>query len=244
VGEVCDGPDTCVADALCYDLEGDGVSHCYALCTALSEGVPCGEEFEVCAPLFLPQDVGLCLGDECVPPDLGCDEGERCAVLLGSGFACLDAGTVPIGGNCEVEDCVPGAQCLHEDFGYFCRQLCTSYDECGSGQYCVFQWAEIEGWGVCIDGCNPVTQEGCDPHEGCYYSDPEEGSTLCFDAGSLPEGADCSSMMLCEPGTDCFLEPDTEPFEYYCRAYCDDDHPCTTGTCQTTSYMRGVRICI
>jgi hypothetical protein len=76
--------------------------------------------------------------------------------------------------------------------------------------------------------------------------DPEVGSTDCWTAGNLAEGDDCSSLVeLCEPGLDCVLEPGSDPFEYYCRAYCDTDDACPQGrSCQWTEAMGALRVCL
>lgn len=246
-GGVCSDHGDCEPLTYCIDLFDEGTSYCLGLCTAVSDGLSCREESQACAPLFENLDAGLCIGDDCTPPETGCDDGERCAPFMGEVLACLPAGTVPVGGDCSEDFCVPGASCVEEwPYGYICRSLCQSSSDCDvSAPRCLFIWDGVLDWGICQDGCDPVTQLGCDSDLACYYSDPEVGSTICWEAGDLLEGADCSSMIeLCEPGLDCFLEPDTDPFEYYCRAYCDIDHPCETGTCQTTPYMLGMRICL
>ena len=93
--------------------------------------------------------------------------------------------------------------------------------------------------------CDLVLQTGCEDGEACYFSDPQNGSSLCWDEGSLPNGADCSSMALCAPGHDCFLDQGSDPHTYTCRAYCDDDHPCETGTCtENADVILGWKVCL
>ena len=63
----------------------------------------------------------------------------------------------------------------------------------------------------------------------------------------LGDGADCTSFMeLCQAGLDCFPDdPDDLPnTAYHCRAYCDAQHPCSTGTCQSTSFIQGWQYCV
>jgi hypothetical protein len=98
---------------------------------------------------------------------------------------------------------------------------------------------------VVVPDCDLVEQTGCDDDEGCYFSDPTAGTTLCWDKGDLVDGADCSSASaMCLPGLDCFLDPGSSaPYTYHCRAYCDDTHPCSTGTCQETDAILGVKVC-
>jgi hypothetical protein len=51
-------------------------------------------------------------------------------------------------------------------------------------------------------------------------------------------------MGLCEQGLDCILNPGSDPWTYNCRAYCDDEHPCTTGTCQSVDGFVGWKFCM
>ena len=169
----------------------------------------------------------------CEPPDIGCNQDEHCVMLTEYVFGCLPAGPGAAGDDCSSSDCGPGLQCFDFDDGYRCRVLCSNTSDCDEQSHCIWPWLETtEDWGICRPGCDPIRQTGCNQDEACYFEDPDVGSTLCWTAGNLEEGATCSMSDLCAPGLDCILEPDSNPFEYYCRAYCDPEHPCTGGqTC-------------
>ncbi|MBM4395359.1 MAG: hypothetical protein FJ087_06675, partial [Deltaproteobacteria bacterium] len=251
VREECgEGAGECVAGAICIPWD-ETRSYCRSACT-FDGKLPCAGEYELCvgdpAAAGVGADLGVCLGDPCTPPAEGCGEDARCTVLVAQVFACVPAGPVPIDGDCEVEECVAGAICKHvDDGGYLCRELCRATEDCTPGQRCVFPFAGIGDWGWCeVPVCDPVLQTGCAEGDACYYEDPEEGSFLCWDEGSLAVGADCSNFNLfCAPGADCFPDPGSDPdYTYHCYAYCDEAHPCAAGTCQDTVLVHGVRLCM
>ena len=194
--------------------------------------------------------MGLCIGDDCTPPETGCRDGFHCSIFYGN-LTCVPVGPAAVGESCEEQWCEVGSACVSSALDLSCSELCQSTPDCDTdGTRCVLRWMPEVDWGVCEPGCDPVLQTGCDETEGCYYEDTETGSTLCWEAGSLEAGADCSSLAdMCSPGLDCVPEPGTSPFEYYCRAYCDDEHPCESGTCEPvilpeTTFMPGSRFCM
>ncbi len=166
----------------------------------------------------------------CEPPDIGCGQGEHCVMLTEYVLGCLPAGPGAAGDDCSDIDCEPGLQCFEFEDGYRCRVLCENTSDCDQQSHCIWPWLQAtEDWGICRPGCDPIRQIGCNQDEACYFEDPDVGSTLCWTAGNLSEGAECYMTDLCAPGLDCILEPDTDPCEYYCRAYCDPEHPCSGG---------------
>jgi len=249
VGDECGlgGEDDCVAGAVCVPYDDD-TSLCALRCTSESGDVPCPEDYQVCVPWFGPggSTAGICLGDDCTPPADGCGAGERCSVILDVAFACLPAGGVPFDGDCSTEECEAGLICRDTGEGLRCHRFCENASDClEEDTHCIWPWQDFTDWGYCMPGCDPVRGTGCETGEGCYFMDPETGSMDCWTAGDMGEGEDCSSMSeLCVPGLDCILQPDSDPFEYYCRAYCDDEHPCATGTCQSTTAMPLMKVCI
>jgi len=173
-------------------------------------------------------DAGSAECTSCEPPDIGCGQGEHCVMLTEYVFGCLPAGPGAAGDDCNDIDCGPGLQCFEFEDGYHCRVLCENTSDCDQQSHCIWPWLQAtEDWGICRPGCDPIRQIGCNQDEGCYFEDPDVGSSLCWSAGSLAEGEACSMSELCAPGLDCILEPDSDPFEYYCRAYCDPEHPCS-----------------
>ncbi len=211
-------------------------------CKYWRDSQDCTESNQFCQQ---PQD-GTAHCATCEPPAEGCEQGERCTMSNFGVFFCLPAGNVQEGGDCSSSDCQAGLICLDGT----CVSYCENASECTSpDQHCVWAWPELgTSWGVCRPGCDPILQTGCSGEESaCYYSDPEAGTTECWMPGSLQEGDDCSDMtQFCAPGLDCVLEPNTsDPFEYYCRAYCDIEHPCPDGkTCQSTSHMVMLPVCL
>jgi hypothetical protein len=249
-GEACgaSGLDDCVAGSACVEYDST-LSTCKPLCNTT---VPCPEDHLACFPWFGPSGsfAGICLGDDCLPPAVGCEDGQRCTVLSAGTIAvaaCVPAGPVPVGGDCTTDECAPGAMCVKVGASYVCRAYCDAGADCGSSdQHCAWPWSPLQEIGLCTEGCDPVRQTGCGTDQGCYFMDPADGSTDCFPAGTLPEGADCSALVdFCVPGLDCVMEPGSGPsFQYFCRAFCDAEHPCANGTCSTTQATEALKFCM
>jgi len=240
--------DDCAAGLVCVPYDNT-LSTCERLC---STSVACPDPaHQACFPWFGPNGgvAGVCLGDACTPPSTGCDNGERCTVYSSGDetvTACAPAGTVPVGGDCSVDECTAGSMCVQTSSQQVCRSFCHGGADCTADDlHCVWPWSELPDIGLCAAGCDPVRQTGCGNGESCYYEDPDQGSTLCWSTGTLAPGADCSSMTaMCQAGYDCVLQPGSSPFKYYCRAYCDDDHPCAAGTCTTTDATKALKFCM
>jgi hypothetical protein len=176
----------------------------------------------------------------CTPPDTGCATGEQCDVGPGETFVCIPSGTLLEGQDCTTGTCQPGLTCVSD----ICRSFCDRASNCDEAStHCAWLWyPNITTWGACQPGCDPVTQTDCGVGDACYFEDPEIGSTLCWSEGSLPEGSPCL-VDFCEKGLDCVGDPGV-PGQYHCRAYCDVEHPCTSGTCQLTPLVPTLQVCI
>ena len=245
LNEACAANTDCGEGLVCIPWD-DTQAYCRPFCEGGEEPKGCKAQLDVCLPWVEGLNFGVCLGDDCLPPKQGCPEGMRCSIMLDGVFSCVPEGPVPLGGDCTEEDCVAGARCVSDFNGYICTELCQ-LDKGGSEESynCLAVFDQIPDWGYCEAGCDPILQIGCDEGEGCYYEDPEVGSFLCWDKGSLEVGADCSSFVeFCKPGSDCFLDPGSNPFTYTCKAFCDDTHPCPTGSCQPTDLIVGVKLCL
>lgn len=243
--------DPCAAHTDCGEglacvLWDDTQGFCRKACEGGEEPKGCHAEYDLCVPWSEGLNFGVCLGDDCTPPEEGCPDWMRCSILLGGVFSCVPEGPVPVGGNCAEEECVAGAKCVTAMGSYMCAELCQVAVGCSEpGFNCVAAFSELSDWGVCESGCDPILQVRCEEGEGCYYEDPEEGSFLCWAEGSLELGADCSSFVeFCKPGSDCFVDPGSNPFTYSCKQFCDDAHACDQGSCQTTDLIVGVKLCL
>ncbi len=246
-GGPCQSHEDCAEGLGCVPYD-EGVAFCKPLCSIGEGGVACPDDDQVCLPSFGPggATAGACLGSDCTPPGQGCPEGQRCTVLANQVLECVPAGPVGPGGDCTSDECQAGTLCLVMDGAARCRPFCRGASDCVEPEdHCVFPWPFTD-FGFCRPGCDPVTQEGCPPGQGCYFSDPEVGSTLCWNAGTLEEGADCSNFAeFCKPGLDCILQPGSDPYEYYCRAYCDSEHQCPSGqSCQFPPASPVMGVCL
>lgn len=247
VGAYCIRHEDCEKGAICAQYS-DEIAMCKYLCGPEGSNLKCPKSFQVCIPYFGPdgKTAGVCIGSDCDPFEGGCPTGQRCTVLANLVFDCVPAGEAGPGDDCSVGECQPGLVCFYSEGKAKCVPFCRSANDCTAvDDHCVYPWSFTE-IGYCRAGCDPVLQEGCKPQEGCYFSDPEVGSTLCFDAGTLDEGADCSNFtVLCKPGLDCILQPGSNPYEYYCRAWCDSAHPCPEGSvCTTTLASPVMPVCL
>lgn len=245
-GAICKPYSTeCEKGSVCVLYYGD-VGLCKRLC---SEALSCPKDFQICEPWFGEDGTvaGICVGSDCTPPAEGCHEGQRCEVVLDMVFDCFPAGPVEAYGDCSEKDCKPGLVCRLGDYDTpLCLPYCKKAEDCPEPDtHCVYPWHDFTDFGHCMPGCDPVLQEGCPQGQGCYYADLMIGKTLCFDAGKLEAGADCTEMIeMCKPGYDCVLDPgSTYPYTYHCRAWCDKDHPCEQGTCLFTFFNPTIGFC-
>lgn len=220
----CDSDCPQSGDSRCQDFELQVCSDDGNGCLVWTDSKNCLDDDLSCEQI----DAGSAECASCEPPAIGCAQGEHCVMLTEDVFGCLPAGSGAAGDDCSNSDCGPGLQCFEFEDGYYCRVLCQNTSDCDAQSHCIWPWLQAsEDWGICRPGCDPIRQIGCNQDEGCYFEDPDVGSTLCWTAGSLAEGEACSMSELCAPGLDCILEPDSDPYEYYCRAYCDPEHPCS-----------------
>ena len=166
----------------------------------------------------------------------GCAEGEKCAQLTISAgppllarTACVDNGTVELGGDCETgdpgeatgfDDCLSepdlGAQCING----ICKEICTTpTDTCTDGFACSFYeglFVDVASAdiGVCDETCNPVTQDCAREEDGCFL-DPRSGRNgVATCAGIGPETMEATQGMPCigPDAETCFLNGCAEGF--------------------------------
>jgi hypothetical protein len=202
---------------------------------------------------------GMCnLVEQC-----GCDWGFTCGLAVDGDTCALvehcvgGIGFTDIEEECSGADqCRPGAICLTrliEERSY-CFQWCAEDSDCDvPGRECAITvttelpspctgTAELP-YRVCTIACPP--DDGCDLFAGssdptgcptgqaCYWDTIITGGG-CDVARCLPEGTggladDCSSER-CRRGFGCYGAVGRG---FACRMYCDDAHPCTTGSCHS-----------
>jgi hypothetical protein len=168
----------------------------------------------------------------------GCADNEKCAFILqnpdtGSGILdCITNGDKALGDACTpptevgaADDCA-GAGFCHNGT---CRQVCRDSGSCDNGMGdCAQNFVDGAGnqlpLGWCLDGCNPLANEGAGDcvteNENCYISLTPAGGTCIRPAGGgpgVPVGDECQFSNSCERGSACIGPQDGPSF---CRGYC------------------------
>lgn len=151
---------------------------------------------------------------------------------------CAMAGTGAIGTTCMAANaCAPGLNCI----GGECRAMCCGGEDgdCPEGGRCGGR-TSIDGIGFCLvaDDCDMLAQTGCDEGEGCYPLSAE-GGTICGSAGTIVDGAACTSANDCVPGSLCLGDG-------FCHSLCTpestDECPAES-TCGGLTGFDGVGVC-
>lgn len=159
----------------------------------------------------------------------GCESGEKCASLIESvdpvlvRTACVENGTVPVGGACTVgdpgptgfDDCEASSGQGNECINGICTEVCsTSPNTCGTGFVCVLfdglfdDVGDGQSTGACAPACDPVSQDCANAADGCYFQF-RQNSGVC--AGVPMPAADNTQDVACygpggdETTTGCFL---------------------------------------
>lgn len=180
-----------------------------------------------------PCDLGPSGGD-CYPLPDTCGWGS-CQNVVGNAYVCMTEGTAKLGEPCSGA-CEKGSYCTNG----VCVAWCDDLHPCAVGR-CV-QWpgpCAPRLLGQCIidppdSGVAPI-EAPCDlrPSGGDCHPLPDtcasgscqnvtDNAYACMTVGTGTAGAACTGA--CAKGHYCRGG--------ICRAWCDDDHPCATGTCQ------------
>jgi hypothetical protein len=93
----------------------------------------------------------------------GCQVGESCRFDGAKPPSCFPAGKVKEGYPCKADsECVAGSVCV-EELG-LCYRQCREKSDCGADGSCLavaIDGAEVDGFGVCLERCEPVLDESC-----------------------------------------------------------------------------------
>jgi hypothetical protein len=149
----------------------------------------------------------------------GCGPGQKCTYVIDeagppqlSRTQCADDGTVAIDGACGLQsetvpifdNCVAGAYCIDD----VCKKICSNApNSCDDGFVCstyVDTFEDFPDVGVCVPGCDPVSQNCVVEEEGCYT----QIAAVSGSCGGVPdEAAQLTQDDICfgEQAGECFL---------------------------------------
>ncbi|HEY4121462.1 MAG TPA: hypothetical protein VGM56_26535, partial [Byssovorax sp.] len=149
---------------------------------------------------------------------------------------CHVPGAGPAGAACVYDtDCQAGDFC--SAFGT-CIAFCDpAHSACPSNQICSPSFSTVDGraLGVCVDGCDALTNTGCSGGAVCnLFEDPTTSawySECTSPAGSGTSGAACSSFLDCARGYGCLGST-----TFQCLRYCDTASSCASGPCTPLAF--------
>lgn len=180
---------------------------------------------------------GFCGVTDCTVGQANCGGENTKCINIGQPV-CLT--TCSVGGGDG--QCGSGAACVNFNGGAACFALsqaeCVSTRTptgCGAGEVC--QDVGTDGFGKCGAGCD-LYEQNCADAEGCYPS--LSGAPACASTRGAAEGASCEYLNDCAAGMMCVGSNATDGT---CHKFCNDTHPCATGTCQTRQGLEGVGVC-
>jgi choice-of-anchor C domain-containing protein len=188
-------------------------------------GVCTGGNPVVCTALDQCHDVGTCDQNTglCSNPLTNCDDSNGCTTdscdpvsgCAHTPISCDDSNV------CTNDFCSPATGCYYQ--GVADGTDCTT--EPGPCQGVIFQ-PSVCGGGQCqplppvtCDDGNICTDDSCDPENGCVYTPVLDRA--CVDGNACTTNDRCDANGACVDGA---------PLN------CDDSNPCTTDTCDTTSF--------
>jgi hypothetical protein len=194
----------------------------------------------------------------CVTRDAGCDPvaqtgcpgGEKCS-LVGNDLQCVLPGTGAAGDGCQAiiggDSCAPGLICASAGGASTCVQFCDRVcgEPCGPGARCNTRLGDSGEWGCgpLPAACDLLAQDCAGAGEACYLLEPKTGTTGCVPAGSLPEGAACTTQDECGRGLVCLASQ--AGGLTVCVPLCDTGatSPCPAGVCTALPGLEPVGYC-
>ncbi len=156
-----------------------------------------------------------------VAPQCGCGANETCEVTKTDGtVACKAAGSAALGHACsKAGDCAVGLTCVDGA----CRPYCaTPNDPCtGTDLGTCFAPEDAQGnatpnKSVCSIECDPLAPSALCGTNNCVWFSGDKIAD-CVTAGTGGTFDDCSSLLDCQPGYQCFLYMGTYP---ECEKWC------------------------
>ncbi|MDC3956290.1 hypothetical protein [Polyangium jinanense] len=187
---------------------------------------------------------GACGETPCklVSPQCGCAAGEMCTIDGTDVRACVPAGSVPIGGLCDIDnDCAAGGICLATTPTIStCGEFCSTDAQCTApGGLCVVKLnngsgGQVAGVTLCSENCNATTNVGCAAGTGCTFGREAAGQmrlyTTCREAGSGTQNSACTDDTDCAATYGCFNTGSVSECLKYCNvnaASCPSGATCT-----------------
>lgn len=127
----------------------------------------------------------------------GCPAGIPCIVAVEGStmerrFVCMQSSresALPAGSTCEALDaqaCEAGTHCIlwlgSSPQGRICSSFCKlgSEEDCGSDAYCTHHGTMPEGYGLCVDRCDPYDAEACPAGQACSPDSGNAGELACL----------------------------------------------------------------
>ncbi len=155
----------------------------------------------------------------CQPDDLvsqfTCGSGRKCTLIDPENHVgCAPTGFTPAYASCNEtrpDDCALSTLCSNADdpSRYICLPFCEELNAACMNGKCTHV-INLAGGGAAYlcapaDGCDPVTNGGCDLGQYCYLDHTGGGLTFCVDTqGTGTEGQACSDDYACVLGMNCF----------------------------------------
>ena len=212
------GRDDCAPGAFCSSaFDPSGASVCRPFC---GPTLGCSAD-RACARLT--EDAGVCV-PACTLGDSTCSADRSCRIQASPGnddgvFVCTADGSGAEWQACE-EQCAHGLSC----WGGVCTRFCNAQAGCGAGETCTNTYSTDYGFCLCDLFSSCPGGMSCQP----YGTDAEGYLPYCLPAGTTGLGGTCGGEVGCLDGLLCY---GSQQNGYFCKALCDDTHPCAEGTC-------------
>jgi hypothetical protein len=217
-----------------------------------SEAAPFGHDGGAAEAAAVDAPVACVVRDAGCDPvrQTGCGDGEKCS-LVGPDLGCVLLGDGGAGADCQAivggDSCAAGLICAAASGASTCVQFCDRVcgEPCGAESRCNTRLGASGEWGCgpLPTPCDLLAQDCTRSGEACYLIEPETGTTGCITAGSLAEGAACTTQDQC--GTRFVCLATQAGGLTVCTPLCDTraTAPCASGTCTALPGLDPVGYC-